>query len=79
PESMETLFNDLHVGTASMSELLAGLPALTARFVPATRLPRRKRSLAEAKRDWLMGQLRPDAIGTVPLADLAMAVQEAVR
>ena len=73
------LLGELRVGTESMPGLLARLPELMPRFAPTKRLKRRQQSVTAAKERWLMGQLRPDAIGNVPLAKLAMAVQEAVR
>jgi len=79
PSSLDALLGKLQLGTTSLPDLLAQLPALDSRFTPTKRLQRRKRSLTDARRRWLIGQLRPSAIGSVPLADLAQAVQEAIR
>ena len=78
-QTPEDLFAELRIGSASMPELIATVPGIESRFVPTRRLERRGRSIADAKHHWLMGQLRPEALGSVPLAELAQAVQEAVR
>ncbi|MFC2095390.1 Glu-tRNA(Gln) amidotransferase subunit GatE [Candidatus Bipolaricaulota bacterium] len=55
----------------SESDLLDKIPDLLARFETRSR-----RTSAQAKRDWIMGQLRPEALGNVSLAELAMTVEK---
>ncbi|MFC2082615.1 Glu-tRNA(Gln) amidotransferase subunit GatE [Candidatus Bipolaricaulota bacterium] len=55
----------------SESDLLDNIPDLLARFETRSR-----RTSAQAKRDWIMGQLRPEALGNVSLAELAMTVEK---
>jgi len=79
PQTPAVLLDKLEIGSSSIPELIAGIPGIEPRFIPTARLQRRGRSIAEAKHRWLMGQLRPEALGNVPLAELAQAVQEVVR
>jgi glutamyl-tRNA(Gln) amidotransferase subunit E len=56
---------------ASESEILEEIPDLLTAFSQ-----RRRRDPAHAQRNWVMGRLRPHALGNVSLADLAARIVE---
>ncbi len=59
--------------TATESDIFARIPDLLAQFKP-----KRRRNAERALRNWIMGQLRPVALGNVSLADLALRISEGV-
>jgi len=63
------------VGYAPMSEadIFARIPNLVAQFEP-----RRRRSSTHARHSWVMGQLRPAALGNVSLPELASRISEGI-
>jgi glutamyl-tRNA(Gln) amidotransferase subunit E len=69
--SLDDLLTCVGYSPASEWDVLAKIPVVTAQFSPK---PRRNRR--HARRDWIMGQLRPMAMGNVAMTKLAQAVAE---
>jgi len=71
--SLDELLNQVGYSRASESEVLAMVPALLEQFEP-----RERRASERTMHDWIMGRLRPAALGNVSLADLAQKITEEV-
>jgi len=69
--SFDELLNRIGYSPASESEVLATIPDLLECFEP-----RRRRSSRHAVRDWVMGRLRPAALGNLSLTKLAESIEE---
>lgn len=69
--SFDQLLNKIGYIPVSESDLLAKIPGLVDCFEP-----RRRRIYEHARRDWIMGRLRPAALGNVTLAKLAHQIAE---
>ena len=69
--SFDELLNRIGYSPASESEVLATIPALLECFEP-----RKRRTSGHAVRDWVMGRLRPAALGNLSLTKLAESIEE---
>jgi len=69
--SFDELLRDVGCARCDPAHTLARIPETIAAF-PGDCNDRR------ARRDWAMGRLRPDALGSIPLRDLARGIEEAI-
>ncbi|MCK5213485.1 MAG: hypothetical protein KAQ74_06115, partial [Dehalococcoidia bacterium] len=69
--NIDELLNLSGYSIASESEILEKIPELLAEFSQ-----KRRRDPTHAQRNWVMGRLRPHALGNMSLADLAESIVE---
>ena len=71
---LDALLETMNHKPISQQDLLALVPSLQSQFEV-----RRRRTSARAMRDWIMGQLRPRALGNVSLSELATDIEGVIQ
>ena len=71
--NLDELLDRVGYTPVSEADIFARIPNLVAQFEP-----RRRRSSAHARHSWVMGQLRPAALGNVSLPELALRITEGI-